>query len=39
MMKKVLLAAILALSFLSAVGLEGITPPPTCGPCPWVNVN
>jgi len=37
MIKKVLLAAILALSFFSAVSMEGIIPPPTCNPCPWVN--
>jgi hypothetical protein len=37
MIKKVLLTAILALSFFSAIGLEGNAPPPSCDPCPWVN--
>lgn len=31
MLKKVLFAVVLALSFLSAVGLEANSPPPTCG--------
>jgi hypothetical protein len=37
MIKKVLLAVVLALSFFSAIGLEGSAPPPQCLPCPWVN--
>lgn len=37
MIKKVLLAAVLALTFLSAIGIEAYAPPPTCNPCPWVN--
>ena len=37
MFKKVLLAVVLALSFLSVIGVEASVPPPSCGPCPWVN--
>jgi hypothetical protein len=37
MFKKVLLAVVLALSFLSVIGVEASVPPPTCNPCPWVN--
>jgi hypothetical protein len=37
MIKKALLAVVLALSFFSAIGLQGNAPPPTCLPCPWVN--
>jgi hypothetical protein len=36
MLKKMLLAALLALSFFAAVGAPQI-PPPGCDPCPWVN--
>jgi hypothetical protein len=41
MMKKVLLAVVLAISFLTVIGV-GSAPPPECGtdhnpPCPWVN--
>jgi len=37
MLKKVLLAVALVLSFLSAIGAEATVPPPSCNPCPWVN--
>jgi len=37
MFKKVLLAVVLALSFFSAIGMQASIPPPSCGPCPWVN--
>jgi hypothetical protein len=42
MIKKVLLALALALSCLSAIGVQASVPPPECGtgnnpPCPWVN--
>jgi hypothetical protein len=37
MLKKTLLAAILALSFVAAVGTQASAPPPQCDPCPWVN--
>jgi len=37
MLKKVLLAAILALSFVAAVGTQATQPPPECRPCPWVR--
>ncbi len=37
MIKKVLFAVVLAISFFSAIGLEGAVPPPQCNPCPWVN--
>jgi hypothetical protein len=37
MFKKILLTVVLALSFFSAIGLEGSAPPPSCDPCPWVN--
>jgi len=37
MLKKALLAALLALSFFAAIGLQGHAPPPECDPCPWVN--
>jgi hypothetical protein len=42
MFKRALMAALLALSFLSVFGIQGSIPPPECGtgsnpPCPWVN--
>jgi hypothetical protein len=42
MVKKVLMAVILALSFFAAIGVQASAPPPECGlpgnpPCPWVN--
>jgi hypothetical protein len=37
MFKKVLLAFVLALTFLSAIGVQASVPPPSCNPCPWVN--
>jgi len=37
MLKKALLALMLALSFLAAVGAEAGPPLPACNPCPWVN--
>jgi hypothetical protein len=37
MLKKTLLAALLALSFVAAVGSQASLPPPTCNPCPYVN--
>ena len=37
MIKKALFAAILALSFVAAVGTQASIPPPTCNPCPYVN--
>jgi hypothetical protein len=42
MFKKVLLAVVMALTYLTAVGVQASVPPPTCGtgnnpPCPWVN--
>jgi hypothetical protein len=37
MLKKSLLAAILALSFVAAVGSQASIPPPECNPCPLVN--
>lgn len=42
MFKKVLLTLVLALTYFSAIGLQGNAPPPLCGtqghpPCPWVN--
>ncbi len=37
MFKKVLLAFVLALSFVSAISVSASVPPPTCDPCPWVN--
>jgi len=37
MLKKSLLAAILALSFFAAIGAEAGIPPPACNPCPWVR--
>ena len=37
MLKKAVLAVLLALSFLAAVGAETPIPPPQCAPCPWVN--
>jgi hypothetical protein len=38
MLKKVLLAALLALSFyISTAGTRAEQPPPKCDPCPWVN--
>jgi hypothetical protein len=36
MLKKSLLAAILALSFVAAVGSQASIPPPECNPCPLV---
>jgi hypothetical protein len=36
MLKKTLLAAILALSFVAAVGSQASVPPPECNPCPLV---
>jgi hypothetical protein len=36
MLKKTLLAAILALSFVAAVGTQASVPPPECNPCPLV---
>jgi hypothetical protein len=37
MLKKALLAAILALSFFAAMGVQASAPAPQCNPCPWVN--
>jgi hypothetical protein len=37
MLKKTVLAAILALSFVAAVGTQASVPPPECNPCPLVN--
>jgi len=37
MLKKTFLAAILALSFVAAVGSQASVPPPECNPCPLVN--
>lgn len=42
MFKKVLMAVVMALTFLAAIGVQASAPPPTCGignnpPCPWVN--
>jgi hypothetical protein len=37
MLKKTLLAGILALSFVAAVGSQASVPPPECNPCPLVN--
>ena len=35
MIKKILLALVLALGVFSAVSVEGNAPPPQCYPCPW----
>ncbi len=35
MLKKVIFAAILALSSVAAVGTQANQPPPQCLPCPW----
>jgi hypothetical protein len=37
MLKKVLFAAILALSLYASAGTQASQPPPTCLPCPWAN--
>ena len=37
MLKKTFLAAMLALSFVAAVGSHASVPPPECNPCPLVN--
>ena len=37
MLKKTLLAALLALSFVATVGTQANQPPPECNPCPLVN--
>jgi hypothetical protein len=37
MLKKTFLAAMLALSFVAAVGTQASVPPPECNPCPLVN--
>jgi len=42
MFRKVLLAVVLALSFVAAISVQASIPPPQCGignnpPCPWVN--
>jgi len=37
MLKKALFAAVLALSFVAAVGTQANVPLPECNPCPWVN--
>jgi hypothetical protein len=37
MLKKTFLAAMLALSFVAAVGSQASVPPPECNPCPLVN--
>jgi len=37
MLKKTFLAAMLALSFVAAVGSQASVPPPECNPCPIVN--
>jgi hypothetical protein len=37
MLKRALVAAILALSFLAVAGTQATQPPPQCSPCPWVN--
>ena len=37
MLKKILMSAILAMTFFAAVGAEAGLPPPNCSPCPWVR--
>ena len=37
MLKKTLIAALLALSFVASVGTKANQPPPECNPCPLVN--
>jgi hypothetical protein len=37
MLKKAVFAALLALSFVAAVGTQASVPPPECNPCPFVN--
>jgi hypothetical protein len=37
MLKKAFFAALVALSFIAAVGTQASIPPPTCNPCPYVN--
>jgi hypothetical protein len=37
MFKKILLTVVLALSFFSAISVEGSVGPPSCDPCPLVN--
>jgi hypothetical protein len=37
MIKKVLFAVVLVLSFVSAISVQASVPPPQCDPCPWVN--
>ncbi len=37
MLKKTVLAAVLALSFVATVGTQASVPPPECNPCPLVN--
>jgi hypothetical protein len=37
MVKKSILAALLALSFVATVGSQANVPPPECNPCPFVN--
>jgi hypothetical protein len=37
MLKKTLFAALLALSFVAAVGSQASVPPPQCNPCSYVN--
>jgi len=36
MLKKALFVAVLALSFVAAVGTQASVPPPECNPCPLV---
>jgi len=36
-MKKFMLLALLALSFLAARPIKHDNPTPTCDPCPWVR--
>jgi hypothetical protein len=37
MFKKVLVAVMMAVSFMAVTCLEAHAPPPQCNPCPWVN--
>ena len=37
MLKKVLIAALLTLSFVGTVATQANVPPPQCSPCPFVN--
>ena len=37
MVKRFLLAVVLAMTFMSVIGMQASVPPPQCDPCPWVN--